>query len=374
MPAVILLSHGFQAEYELGFANGLARNGVRVTLVGSDTTLCDRLEASVEFLNLRGSQRPDRTKIAKIANMLRYFVRYLGLLTRRHGTPVHVIGLFSTRSLWVSLLEAWLIRCVAGDYVLTVHNLLPHDRHSPINVWLCRGIYAAAGRYMVHTKRMAAGLAQAFNIDSSRIVVVEHGIDRYRPDNGTGRASMRARLGIGTHERVLLFFGKIARYKGLDILLDAFGRPEARSADRLVVAGMCPDRYLAQALAAQREAHTRREAIAWQEGYVDDADIVPLLHAADVVVLPYRHIDQSGVVFMALATGLPIVATDVGSLADYVGETGGVVVPPNNPEALARGIATVFARGRPVRMVDPEQRFLWTRTVTPILACYEFGV
>ena len=53
---IILLPHGFQAEYELGFANGLARNGVNVTLIGSDTTLISRLEPSVKLLNLRGSR------------------------------------------------------------------------------------------------------------------------------------------------------------------------------------------------------------------------------------------------------------------------------------------------------------------------------
>ena len=62
VPDVILLSHGFQSEYEAGFANGLARNGVHVILIGSDTTLRDRIESSVKIINLRRSQDPRRDR------------------------------------------------------------------------------------------------------------------------------------------------------------------------------------------------------------------------------------------------------------------------------------------------------------------------
>ena len=58
--ATVLVSHGFQPDYEAGFANGLVRNGVGVTLIASDQSLYDRLVPKIEVLNLRGSQYPSR--------------------------------------------------------------------------------------------------------------------------------------------------------------------------------------------------------------------------------------------------------------------------------------------------------------------------
>ena len=80
MPEVVLLSHGFQPEYEAGFTNGLARNGVRVILIGSDTTLRHRIEPSVEIINLRRSQDPNRAGWKKMLNITRYWCNYFTFL------------------------------------------------------------------------------------------------------------------------------------------------------------------------------------------------------------------------------------------------------------------------------------------------------
>lgn len=369
MSEVILLSHGFQPEYEAGYVNGIARNGLTVTLVGSDNTLVDRLEPGVHFINLRGSQRPDRSRTEKIYNLLHYFFAYCFLLFQRRGTAVHVIGQFSTPSLGISLIEAWVTYLLTGGYVLTVHNLLPHDRHTRLNIWLSYWIYRSARYLAVHTDRMQQELYQNFSISPGRVIVVEHGIDKLLPDTGDARQRMRNQLAIQTTERVVLFFGNIARYKGVDILLRAFELPNAQSADRLIVAGRCRDNSLALELQTMIRANARREAILWQNGFVDQNDVAPLFHAADVLVMPYRYIDQSGVLFMALATGLRVIATDVGSLRDYVRNEFGAIVPIEDPEALAASIKRVLEVPR-----DPvdcgAQRYLWQYTVKSVLPVY----
>jgi glycosyltransferase involved in cell wall biosynthesis len=373
MSEVILLSHGFQPEYEVGYANGIARHGVAVTLVGSDTTLIDRLEPGIHYVNLRGSQRPDRSRLQKVRNLIRYFAAYCFLLVRRRGVAVHVIGQFTTGSLWLSLIEAWVTRILSGGYILTVHNLLPHDRHTRINIRLSYWIYHSARYLMVHTHRMRGELCQDLLIDPNRIVVVEHGIDRLLPDNGVMRETMRAKLGIHPTERVLLFFGNIARYKGVDILLRAFQLPGAKLADRLIVAGRCRDRSLALELQELVEANARRDAILWREGFVDQNDIAPLFHAADVLVMPYRHIDQSGVLFMALATGLRVVVTDVGSFRHYVRHEFGVIAPVEDPEALAICIGEALVSYSEKSVEYVAERYLWQGTVVPILGLYDLN-
>jgi hypothetical protein len=138
---VILLSNGFQAEYEAGFANGLARAGVNAVLLGSDTTLVDRLDPGVHCVNLRGSQDPSRPWRVKTVNILHYFRAYLRLVRKADSAVVHVIGLFSLRSTLAQLIEALVLRCVSRGFVLTVHNLLPHDAETRVNYAIFWFIY-----------------------------------------------------------------------------------------------------------------------------------------------------------------------------------------------------------------------------------------
>ena len=223
---------------------------------------------------------------------------------------------------------------------------------------------------MVHTDRIREDLCRDFLIDPDRVVVVEHGIDQLLPDTTDARQKMRKKLSINPTARVALFFGGIARYKGVDILLRAFESSDCNAVDRLIVAGKCRDPSLALELSATIEAHSRCNAILWKEGFIHENEVAPLFHAADVLVMPYRHIDQSGVLFMALATGLPIVATDVGTLRNYIPKQLGAVAPVEDPEALAACIKEVLTSGAGRRVDYGAEQYLWQRTVRPMLPFY----
>lgn len=371
MASVILLSQGFQTEYEVGFANGLSRNGLSVLLVGSDNTLRHRLERDITLLNLRGSQDPGRSRATKFVNIARSIGLTLAMLWRHRGQPVHVIGTFTTRNLWATLVEAWLIRIVSGPYALTVHNILPHDDRRAITVRLCHAIYRAAAVWMVHTDRMRQELQMLLGADPRKIVVVEHGIDRmYSPSVAT-RAAVRAKHGISDASKLLLFFGTVAPYKGLDVLIEAFDGLETTVDMTLLIAGRCTSPALRSALREAISSNRNSAKINWLDRFVPEEDVVPLFQAADLLVMPYRHIDQSGVVFMALATGLPVLATDVGSLRNYVEACGGMIVEPGNAQALVAGVTAMVSRDAAQRHVsESAHRFLWSETVKPMLSVY----
>lgn len=372
--AVILLSHGFQPEYEAGYANGLARNGIHAILIGSDTTLRNRIELGVEIINLRRSQDPHRVAWKKALNLMRYWFDYFTFLLRHRDIPVHVIGTFTTGKLWISLIEAWLTRRISGHYMLTVHNLLPHDRHTPINAWLSRHIYRTAAVHMVHTRRVKDELVLRFGSDPEKVVVVEHGIDRLLLRTESSRREMRARLALSEENRVILLFGSIAPYKGLDILLRAYDLLPDQKRTSLLIAGRCKDPNLTKWL--HREIRTRKAAAAdilWLDNYIPDEDVPSLFHAADLLVMPYRHIDQSGVIFMAMATGLPVVASDVGMLRDYIPPDCGAVVPPEDFNALALTLNSWLDKVEGGQTVIPPsfaEHFYWSRTVVPMLPIY----
>ena len=377
MRKVILLPHGFQPEYEAGFANGLARNGWSVVLIGSDMSLVDRLDQGVQFLNLRGSQDPDRTRWRKALNLLGYWQRSYWYLLRHRGTPVHVIGDFSTADLRISLIEGRLTRLLAGQYVLTVHNpTRDHgtrsspDRREARSFRLSRAIYRTAQVCVVHTTRMREAMAD-FDVDPTRIVVVEHGIDRLLPVTDASRRAMRSRLEVGDDEKLLLFFGNLVSYKGVDILLQAFDRLAETLPVRLVIAGRSTGALKAE-IGRQIDGSPHRSAIQWFDGYFPEDEVASLFHAADVFVMPYRRIDQSGVLFMALATGVRVVASDVGSLRNYIPPEVGKVVPPGDVPALADAIEAVLSELPPARLPgDLATRLLWSATVKPVLPVYE---
>ncbi len=151
----------------------------------------------------------------------------------------------------------------------------------------------------------------------------------------------RRELGITTRN-VVLFFGYIRPYKGLDNLVRAFGRVLAAHPDTtLLIVGECyQDRRIYDDLIKEQGIEGRTLFVC---RYVANEEIEPYFKAADVVCLPYHTASQSGIVMMAYGFRRPVVTTNVGGLPEFVreGETG-LMVPPGDPDALARGINEVL--------------------------------
>jgi glycosyltransferase involved in cell wall biosynthesis len=167
---------------------------------------------------------------------------------------------------------------------------------------------------------------------SGPVVVIPHG------DEAALRGSEPVPA-VGSTAPVVLFFGGWTAYKGIDVLLDAVlaVRQEVPDA-RFVVAGAVAgvDLPALQARAAELGVETR-------PGYVPKDQVATLFGAARVVAIPYRRATQSGVVHLAYTFERPVVATAVGDIPAVVedGETG-ILVPPEDPDALARGLVTLL--------------------------------
>lgn len=177
------------------------------------------------------------------------------------------------------------------------------------------------------------------------------------------RPEARAALGLPADAPVLLFFGFIRRYKGLHVLLDAMPGILARLPDaRLVVAG----EFYADEAALRAHAAPLGAAVRFDADYIPDAAVARYFGAADVVVQPYVSATQSGVAQIAFHFGRPVVTTDVGGLAEVVphGEAG-LVVPPENPTALADAVVRFFEEGMAARLEAGVRRerakYTWDR-------------
>jgi glycosyltransferase involved in cell wall biosynthesis len=261
-------------------------------------------------------------------------------ITARRLRP-DVVHLHCTNAAAVVYLA--MLRLVGRPVVFTAHVVTPHE---PIALQqaIYRRIYRWCDVVVAHSRRDRQRLLDEFALDADRVVIIPHGEYGFveRPGQTRDRDGYRRDLGLAPGDEVALFFGYVREYKGLDVLLEAWPAVvKARPAARLVVAGdpvqLPPDRR------RELEGWAARVGAVCRLEYIPFSDVASYVHAADLLVMPYRQISQSGVLFLALALGLPVVATTVGALPEVVedGESA-VLVPPESPKALSEALARVL--------------------------------
>jgi len=194
---------------------------------------------------------------------------------------------------------------------------------------------------------MKEELIKDFGVRSDVVTVISHPANNAFPDTDLTPIEAKRRLGIANGERTLLFLGRIRPYKGLEYLLSAFEQlVTAEPTFRLIVAGEPKkgnEEYLAEIYETMRLGKGRHNIIL-KDQFIKDEDIELYLKAADVLVLPYKDISQSGILFLAYTFGLPVIASDVGSFRESIveGRTGFVFKPQDTAD-LVRAIDRYFA-------------------------------
>jgi glycosyltransferase involved in cell wall biosynthesis len=277
-----------------------------------------------------------------------YYARLIGYAATAKPGIFHILWNNRFESFDRTLLMFY-YKLLRKQIALTVHNVNA-DRRDSRDTRLNRltlGIqYRLADHIFVHTEKMKLELVEDFGVKRSRVTVIPFGINNAVPNTDLTPAGARQRLGIREGERAVLFFGRITPYKGLEYLVAAFREVLARRDDcRLIIAGRV-DRCEGYWTAIQdtiREDVQRGRVLVRAE-FIPDEETELYFKAADVLVLPYRDIYQSGVLFLAHSFGLPVLAADVGSLKDDIveGKTG-FVFSPEDAADLAMTLERYFA-------------------------------
>lgn len=254
---------------------------------------------------------------------------------------------------WVPFLgpmAAWLARRLRRSGLRVAwlcHNVLPHDGGGWVDRVVTRRALARGDAWLVHARSDAAVLEALLGPDrvarGDLRVVGMPGMDPAPGAPPPVRAAARRAMGVPEAVPLALFFGFVRPYKGLDVLIDAL--PAARRAVpglRLWVAGefWMPAAELA---ARARALGLGDDALTLEDAYLPAAEAAARLAAADVCVLPYRTATQSAVATAAFARGVPVIATRVGGLPEAVADgASGLLVPPEDPSALAAALARFF--------------------------------
>ena len=240
-------------------------------------------------------------------------------------------------------------RLLQKNIVLTVHNVNAgrrDSRDSRLNRLTLRIQYRLSKHIFVHTEKMKSELIEQFGGRGASITVIPFGINNTVPNTSLTPSDAKRRLGFGEHEKAILFFGNIRPYKGLEYLIAAFRQVLAMGVScRLIIVGRpskCEE-YWAKIRNEIREDVQSGQVLLKAE-FIPDDEAEVYFKAADVLVLPYREIYQSGVLFTGYSFGLPVIAAEVGSLKDEIVEgSTGFVFRPEDPADLAKAIQRYFA-------------------------------
>jgi glycosyltransferase involved in cell wall biosynthesis len=341
--------------YDHALAGALARRGLEVELVTSrfvhgPAPVPIGYSVSESFYRLAtrlGAGAPRRRRAVKLGEHVPDMLRY-----RRRAAAADVRHF---QWLPIERIDSHLLPA-ARPRVLTMHNVI---RREAVDLRLASRMDAV----IVHTRHGADLLGNRPNVH-----VIPHGAFEHLTRQADERP-LPAEL-AEVERPVVLYFGVVRPYKGVDVLVEAMqqledaelwvvGRPLGVSMERL-----------------RRLAPPGR--VRFVERYVSDPELPALFRRADLVALPHRNVDVSGVLFTGLAFGKAMVMSDVGGFRELVAEHGaGVLVPPGDPDALAAAIGGLLA--------DPEERrrleqaaaaaasgpYSWDRIAEQTVAVYE---
>ena len=386
-PLIGLLTGGDDRSYAHGLAVSLAAAGTRIEFVGSDALDGDVLRSNkrIRFLNLRGDQSEDAALGTKMARLSRYYLRLLLYASRTRARILHILW-NNKFELFDRTLLMLFYRLCGKRIVLTAHNVnaAKRDGHDNRLNRLTLGIqYRLSSHLFVHTEKMRSELRDDFAVPEKKISVIPFGLNDTSPRTDLNGLQARQRLGIEPDELVLLFFGQIAPYKGLRYLVEAFPAIRQRLPQvRLLIAGKVKrgtEDYWRSVQGILSEMDCR-DRVTCRIEHIPDEDIEVYFKAADALVVPYVQIFQSGVPFLAYSFGLPVLATEVGSLGEEIvaGESG-FVCKPCDTEALASMIFRYadsalykeLPERRPGIAEAARERHSWTRVAEITRAAYE---
>ncbi|MGI9451262.1 MAG: glycosyltransferase family 4 protein [Geminicoccaceae bacterium] len=343
MNVVVVDPWHFTPPYDRELCDGLSEVGHEVTFVTSETSEAPALPANKERAGITALPLfstpprwlPRSFELAvKGLQHIRGMVRLYMLLRKLRPDVIH----FQWLSLpLIDALFLPLFRRIA-PVVLTVHDSNPYNGSGP---WLLRAGNSVAmhrfDQFIVHNEVSARCLKDQ-GVPQDRIHQITHGLLEQIADPNRPKPERK------DHRLHFLQFGKLKDYKGADILLAALAEldPDQRQNYRVSIVGRP---YIdVTPLIDFVQMNDLEQVVDLRFDFVSDADMATLFDDTDFLVFPYREIDTSGVLMVAAARGIPVIASNIGCFAEMLtdGEEG-LLVPPGDPKRLADAMLALMS-------------------------------
>jgi D-inositol-3-phosphate glycosyltransferase len=382
---VALLTGGGDRPYALGLTAALTSAGIALDFIGSDDLSVPELldNARVNFLNLRGDQSPNVNLAKKVTRVLSYYWRLVRYAAAAQPKLFHILW-NNKFELFDRTVLMFYYKLLGKRIVFTAHNVNARKRDgedSFLNRLSLRIQYRLSDHIFVHTERMKSELLADFGIGENKVSVTLFGINNTVPNTALTTFKAKHRLGVNHDDKTILFFGNIAPYKGLEYLVSAFVELLKKDGSyRLIIAGKPKgsEDYWKRLERTLSRSGIRDRVIEKIE-YVPDEQTELYFKAADVLVLPYTRIFQSGVLFLGYSFGLPAIVADIGPLKEQIieGETG-FIFRPRDSSDLASMVGKYFEselfRNLGNRRLEikeyANERYSWSKVAATTTAVY----
>ncbi len=385
---IALLTAGKDQHYALGLLGALQVKPVHIEFIGSDVMATSEVVRTghIDFYNLVGNQDSDTSISQKVLRVLQYYARLIIYAARTDAKLFHILWFRKFPYIERTLLNVYL-KTLGKKIVFTAHNVDDQERNGKTNLFnkiSLMFLYNIVDNILVHTPKMKLELIEEFGIAKEKITVVPHGINDVIPEARVTRLEAKQQLGYSPNEKILLFFGNIAPYKGLEDLIRALAELiDEDDRFRLVIAGPVKDKDCEgywQELEKIIKDLRLSDYVRKEVRFIPDEDVGVFFKASDVSVLPYKRIYQSGVLLLSYRQGLPVIAADVGSLREDIveGQTG-LIFRAGNPADLTAKIRAYFvsdlfreleSTGQRIREYG-DNRFSWEKNVDSTFAVYK---
>jgi glycosyltransferase involved in cell wall biosynthesis len=219
--------------------------------------------------------------------------------------------------------------------IYTAHNPLPHHKDGLYYKTVFKIIYRLSDYIIVHTAYIKRQIVIGLGIDSQKVFKAEHGLYDVSVTPGINLNSSKEYFQIASQEPVLLFFGKIVHYKGMDVLLKSMLVEENYTKFQILIAGRVSAAYQDEFNRLISDYPFNNVTIL--NRYLSDREVEMCFKASALTILPYREASQSGVMLMSFSYGVPVVVPDLGSFPEYVNDGNtGLVFRANDWKSLAK--------------------------------------
>ncbi len=371
-----MLTGGMDPHYQLDLLSGLIKQDIEVDFIGSDKMEGAEVlrNGRVHFYNLRGNQDHFASIGQKIYRILKYYARLFKYAPTTDSKIFHIQWLNKFELFDRTIMNIY-YKLFGKKLVYTAHNIDAQEREGKstlLNRLSLKFMYKIVDHIIVHTEKMKSQLVEGFIVKNDKITVIEHGINNVIPQTNLTKERAREIIQLNQEDKVILFFGNITPYKGLEYLIYALKILKENIKEiKLIIAGKATghEAYW-EGIEKIIIENMLDEYIIKKIDFIPDEDVEIYFKSSDVLVLPYKNIFQSGIIFVSFNFGLPIIASDVGSLREEIieGEIG-YICKPGDYKDLAEKINYYFnsnlyndLEGNKRKIIEyTKEKFSWDR-------------
>lgn len=360
-------------KYTFSLATALSKqNGVEIALA-MDTKAQDE-NCDVQKYKFYNTADKDIGKIKKIGNYIASTFKLVKLAERQ-------FDIIHTQWIIFAPVDYWGLKSMkkkGEKIVITIHDILPFNQKF-YDYYYHKKIYAMADQIIVQAPDNVKRFHELFPDNQVPVHMIPHGhfMDYAQKIE---KNIAREKLQIPQDKFVYLFFGQIKKVKGVDVLLKAWAKAikenqELKENALLVIAGSVWKADFGKCEEIIETEHLQ-EYLKLDIRYIPDEEVDSYYGAADICVLPYLEVYQSGVLQLTYAHDKTAIVTKIPAFTDIIDESRGFLCEPNNADSLKDALLLAYEKKKDLdQMADNgytyiRERFDWEKIAEKIVKLY----